>query len=193
MNYYEIKTDFYEFSHQNFITEIDGFDNPRAQIDWDEFLIDYLPNRPKKYRATIESGEEEVDFTTTFYGFSVISDKFAKLLEKEKISDCLIIPLIFNKQLSQPFYLLVDALRCDCVDEDNSEYEKYATDDPVRPDFSGRYSYFFKLIIDEKRAEGYDFFRLENYYNSIIVSQKIKDIYDVNHLTGASFTKVTLD
>jgi hypothetical protein len=193
MNYYEIKTDFYEFSHQNFITEIDGFDNPRAQIDWDEFLIGYLPNRPKKYRATIESGHEEVDFTTTFYGFCVISDKFVKLLEKEKISDCLVIPLIFNKQLSQPFYLLVDALRYECVDETNSDFQKFLEDDPVRPDLAGRYRAFFKLIIDSSKVDNADFFRLENEDASVIVSQKIKDIYDVNHLTGASFTKVTLD
>lgn len=131
--------------------------------------------------------------TYLFYGFCVISDKFAKLLEKEKISDCLVIPLIFNKQLSQPFYLLVDALRYECVDETNSDFQKFLEDDPVRPDLAGRYRAFFKLIIDSSKVDNADFFRLENEDASVIVSQKIKDIYDVNHLTGASFTKVTLD
>lgn len=32
MIYYEIKADFYEFPYQYFITEIDGFNNPRARL-----------------------------------------------------------------------------------------------------------------------------------------------------------------
>lgn len=193
MNYYEIKADFDEFPQQNFITEIDGFDNSRAQIDWDEFLADYLNDRTKQYTAAIESGSDEVDFTTTFYGFCVISSKFKEILEENKLSDFMIVPLMIHKKLSQPYFLLIDYLRCDCVDESNSEYEKYLTNDPVRPDFAGRYSYFFKLIIDANKTENYDFFRLTNYYSSIIVSQKVKDIYEENHLKGATFIKVTLD
>ncbi|RZF53639.1 hypothetical protein EXE30_06600 [Acinetobacter halotolerans] len=193
MDYYEIKADFYDFSNQYFITEIDGFNNPRAQLDWDEFLFEYLSNKQKQYVATIESGLEEVDFTTTFYGFCVVSEKFANLLVLEKISDCLFIPLIFNKQLSQKFYLLIDSLRYDCVDEKNSDFQKFLENDPVRPDFAGRYRAFFKLIIDASKTDNSDLFRLENEDSTVIVSQRIKDIYDSNHFTGASFTKVTLD
>jgi hypothetical protein len=193
MNYYEIKADFYEFPNQYFITEIDGFDNPRAQLDWDEFLLEYLLNKQKKYFATIESGEQEVDFTTTFYGFCVVSEKFANLLALEKISDCLIVPLAFDKVLSQKFYLLVDSLRYDCVDEINSDFQKFLENDPVRPDLAGRYRAFFKLIIDASKTENADFFRLVNEDATVIVSQKIKEIYDNNNLTGASFTKVTMN
>jgi len=193
MDFYEIKADFDSFPNQNFITEIDGFDNSRAQIDWDEFLEEYFRNRSKEYVAKIESGYEEVDFTTTFYGFCIISQKFKKLLEAHKLSSFMLIPLNFNTELSQQYFLLIDFLRCDCVDENNSEFEKYLINDPVRPDFAGRYSYFFKLIIDANKTENFDFFRLTNYFSSIIVSQKIKKIYDDNNLTGATFTKVTLD
>lgn len=193
MDYYEIAGNFYEFPNQYFITEIEGFDNPHAQLDWGDFLSEYLADKQKKYTAIIESGTEEVDFTTTFYGFCVISDKFKKLLEKHNFCDFMLIPLDFNIELSQPYYLLVDYLRSDCVDEANSQFEKYQENDPIRPDFSGRYSYFFKLIIDANKAESYDFFRLSNYYSAILVSQKIKDIYEDNKLQGATFTKVTLD
>lgn len=193
MNYYAIKDDFYVYPHQNFITEIEGFDNPRAQIDWDEFLSEQRVHKEKQYIATIDSGSEEVDFTITFYGFCVISEKFKQLLEEHKISDCMIVPLTFKKQLSQPFYLLIDPMRFNCVDETNSEFQKFLENDPVRPDLAGRYRAFFKLIIDPKKTENADFFRLANEDSTIIVSQKIKDIYDENQLTGASFNKVILD
>lgn len=39
MNYYAIKEDFYTYPHQNFITEIKGFDNSRAQIALDNNLF----------------------------------------------------------------------------------------------------------------------------------------------------------
>ncbi|MDV2440643.1 hypothetical protein QR665_14360 [Acinetobacter gerneri] len=193
MNYYAIKEDFYTYPHQNFITEIKGFDNSRAQINWDEFLLGYLKQKDRQYTATIESGYEDVDFTTTFYGFCVISNKFKQLLEKHGICDCMLIPLIFNKQLSQPYYLLIDALRFDCVDETNSEFQKFLENDPVRPDLAGRYRAFFKLIIDPSKTDGADIFRLAHEDSIIIVSQKIKDIYDENQLTGASFNKAILD
>lgn len=191
MNYYEIKTDFYEFPNQHLITEIDGFDNPKAQLSWDAFLAEYLINKPKNYTATIDGGKEEVDFTTTFYGFCIVSKKFATLLTMAKIRDILLIPLKFNKELSQEFYLLVDSLRFDCVDETSSDFQKFLENDPVRPDFAGRYRAFFKLIIDTSKTNNADFFRLKNEDSTIIVSQKIKDIYDSNQLIGANFTKVT--
>lgn len=193
VDYYEIETDYYEFPHQHFITEIQGFDNPKAQMDWDEFYLAYRLNKHQQYIATIESGSEEVDFTTTFYGFCVISEKFKRLLEQERISDMMIIPLSFERKLSQPFYLVMDYLRSDCVDETHSEFQKFVENDPVRPDLAGWYSAFFKLIIDATKTEGYDFFRLEKAPSVIIASQTIKDIYDTNGLTGARFTKVTLD
>ncbi len=192
MDYFEMSCDFYTFPQQNFITEIYGFDNPRAQIDWDEFLSEYLVNKEKQYFATIKSGTEEVDFTTTFYGFCVISEKLKQLFEKHKISDCMIVPLAMNQTQSQPFYLLIDPLRYDCVDETHSEFEKFLENDPVRPDLAGQYRAFLKLIIDPQKTENADFFRLENEGATIIVSQNIKDIYEENHLTGASFKKITL-
>ncbi|MCU4562722.1 imm11 family protein [Acinetobacter sp. WU_MDCI_Abxc222] len=192
MTYYEMKADFYEFPHQYFITEIVGFDNPRAQIDWDEFLLENSVNKGKKYIAIIDSGDQEVDFTTTFYGFCVISHRFKLLLEEYRLTDCMVVPLEFNKQLSQQFYLLIDPLRYDCVDETNSDFQKFIENDPVRPDLAGHYRAFFKLIIDAEKTENADFFRIDKENATIIVSQNIKDIYETNHLTGACFTKVTV-
>ncbi|WEI11746.1 imm11 family protein [Acinetobacter soli] len=155
-------------------------------------MAEYLLDKQKSYLATIESGKEEVDFTMTFYGFCIVSEKFANILAAEKISDCLIVPLSFDKELSQKYYLLVDPLRYDCVDERNSDFQKFLENDPVRPDLAGRYRAFFKLIINASKADNADIFRLTNEDATVIVSQKIKNIYENNHLTGANFTKVTI-
>lgn len=192
MNYYEIKADFYNFPTQHFITEINGFDNPRAQYNWDEFIHDYSIHKNRKYTAIIESGSEEVDFSTTFYGFCIISEKFKLVLEENKISDFLVVPLSFEKELSQKFYLLIDFLKYDCVDESSSNFQKFIENDPVRPDLAGQYRAFFKLIIDASKTENSDLFRLLKEPTTIVVSQRIKDLYDNNNLTGASFSKITL-
>jgi hypothetical protein len=192
MDYYEIKADFYNFPNQYFITEISNFNNPKAQLNWDDFLKNYSTDRHEKYIATIESGNEEVDFSTTLYGFCIVSEKFAQLLERIQIDDFLIVPLSFEKQLTQRFYLLVDFLTYDCVDEVNSEFQKFIENDPVRPDLAGQYRAFFKLTIDASKVDNADLFRLEKEKTTIIVSQRIKNIYEENNLKGACFTKVTL-
>ena len=78
----------------------------------------------------------------------------------------------------------------ECVDENQSKFEKFQLDDPVRPDLAGEYSSLHRLTIDSRRAVGKDAFRLAGSGVEVIVSETIKCRFEQYKLTGAIFEPV---
>ena len=70
----------------------------------------------------------------------------------EIIDDCLVAPLAFNTELSHKFYLLVDSLSYDCVDEISSDFQKFLENDPVRPDVVADIVLFLLIIGASKQT-----------------------------------------
>lgn len=68
----------------------------------------------------------------------------------------------------------------------------FTPDDPVRPDLAGEYSGFFKLVIDNAKANasGHGIFRLARFNVAIIVSAQIKSTLETAECTGTEFAHV---
>lgn len=151
MNYYQINDDFYTFPNQLFITEIKGFSNPTSKKTPSELLKE--GHTSWVHQTIVKSGYMEVDYTESFFGYCIVSQKVKDLIEANQILDVDFIPLELDIKTTQPYYCMLDLLRFDCVDEVHSEFTRFVENDPVRPDRAGEYSGFFKLIILKLKYE----------------------------------------
>ncbi|MCU0393680.1 MAG: hypothetical protein MUE81_21410 [Thermoflexibacter sp.] len=132
----------------------------------------------------------EKDFSLAGYaGVPVVSEKIKEsLIEFDEIQ---FIPVkIVGKNVYCDYFILYTKYEIECVDEDKSEYKKFQVNDIVRPDKVGQFRAFFKLVIDTEKIDDVDIFRLRRCNVVIIVSKKIKDVFEKLNLTGATFLKV---
>jgi len=198
MNYYEIKEDFYTYPHQFFILEVGGFNN----VPYDENIFggELLKNGHDKYihNTKVKSGCMEVDYTVSAMGYSIVSERFKNLLDKEEIKDVWFIPLRLDTVSSKLYYCMITIPRLDCVDEKNTEFwtptcelenGEYVMSYSIFND-RGNYKSFIRLVLDTSKIGSENIFHLNNSSFDLIVSQKIKDIFEQNSLIGAEFKKV---
>jgi hypothetical protein len=100
---------------------------------------------------------------------------------------------ITNREVSTNYYVMITEDRLDCVDEERSEFQKFEKNDPIRPDLCGNYRTFFNLVIDPKRAQGRNIFRIQRRESALIVSEEIKKRFEAVGATGAVFDSVMGD
>jgi hypothetical protein len=127
-----------------------------------------------------------MDYTTTeAYVVPIVSVALKQALEFVK--DVQFLPVKIEEKL---YYIMVICSVIACLDESESEFEKYTENDLVGPDKAGDYKSFYKMKIDEKKVGVKNIFRLGGYDIAIIVSEKVKkEIENINSLT-AKFKEV---
>lgn len=143
------------------------------------------------YEIEVYQDGEEMDFTISGYAsVLVVSEKIKILFELIPDAAVRFIPVsIVNKKVSNDYYLMIITLKIDAVEQEKSDFERYEENDPVRPDLAGKYSGFFKLVIDENKAAGNPIFRIEGYDVTIIASELVKHKFDDAGI-AADFTPV---
>ena len=94
-------------------------------------------------------------------------------------------------QTSFNYFILVIKNEIDCVNEDESIFDKWEENDPIRPDKAGQYKTFYKLKIDENKIQDCDIFRLKRYNSITIVSEKLKEKLTENNVSGLKFELVS--
>lgn len=188
MNYYDIFIADMEFPNRWHLGEIYNIDNWIFRLK--------MKDVPLQTRHTIELEPDgvEMDYTLASpYGVSVVSQTIKSLLQD--IPDVAFMPLtIEGKKTFKSYFGLVVYPHLNCVDESKSDFQKFAPNDPVRPDRADRagdYNGFFKLVIDPLRVEGHDIFRIVRSGSQLIISQKIKDRFDAAGVTGVVYKPVT--
>lgn len=92
-----------------------------------------------------------------------------------------------DEGVTDSYFLVVDTVRVDCVDEEFSEFEKFDVDDDARPDLAGHYRAFYKLVVDADSAAGHDYFRIKKCESVLVVSDVVLDIVMKGEFLGASF------
>ncbi|KRG74225.1 hypothetical protein ABB30_14520 [Stenotrophomonas ginsengisoli] len=91
------------------------------------------------------------------------------------------------------YFVMTIETQVDCIDQVQSSFERFASNDPVRPDLDGRYRVFTNLIIDSQRIGGHHIFRLSDYLRAIIVSEVVKERLEMAGVIGAKFDLVSSD
>ncbi len=76
-----------------------------------------------------------------------------------------------------------------CVDEEKSEILRWA-DQNGRPEKVGKYRRITNLTIDPKKVGNHKLFRLDGWEVALIADDTIKEAFERNDVTGASFLPV---
>ncbi|WP_394003241.1 imm11 family protein [Luteimonas sp. WGS1318] len=91
------------------------------------------------------------------------------------------------------YFLMIIETQIDCVDEERSDFIKFDSKDPVRPDLSGSYQSFFNLVVDPKKIGDSHIFRVMGYIGAIVVSEEVRDRFERAGVVGAIFESVNGD
>jgi len=139
----------------------------------------------------------EVDYSLAGYaGVPVLSKAAVRALDGLPEVDIPYVGVVFNpveivgQDVNDDYYVMIIEDLVDCVDEDRSEFEKFSSDDSIRPDLAGRYSYFLNFVIDPDKVGGKNVFRVYNYPGAIVVSEVFKDRFERSGIGGVLFSSV---
>jgi hypothetical protein len=153
--------------------DIDEFDFKRGKL--------FSKESELYYEITKKGAATDLTFAGVF--IPVIS----KSLKEEITSlteDCVQFIPVNIKNQKEKYYIINTLKIIDCIDMEKSGYMKI--NKPSLPKYS-----FYKLIIDELKVP-VDIFRLKNWESALIISNKIKIIFEKHNMDGIIFRKVTL-
>ncbi|WP_148059445.1 imm11 family protein [Sinobacterium caligoides] len=144
----------------------------------------------REYEIEVCRDGSEMDYTCNeAYGVSVVSKKF-----KEALSSVADIEFakanIVGKKTDSEFYIMAVPKELECINEEASEFQKFKVNDPVRPDKAGEYRGFFKMVVNPKKCEGFNIFRVKGFSIAIVVSAKVKQNLESAGVLGAQFKSV---
>lgn len=180
MNYYEL-TDDINFPNRWYLGDIAFTDN------WG--LAQRL-DPEREYEIELCRDGSEMDYTCTeVYGVSVVSKKF-----KDAVFGIAGITFakvnIFGKKTISEFYIMAVAQELACINEEESEFQKFEVNDPVRPDKAGEYRGFLKMVVDPKKCAGFNIFRVKGFSIAIVVNAQVKQNLESEGVLGAQFKSV---
>lgn len=144
------------------------------------------------YKLSLTRDGAEMDFTLTdAFVVPIVSERFKSAVDF--VDGVRFIRLTLEREMktAYDYYAMVTDEMVDCFDEQVSVYQTYKPDDPVRPDRTGEYHSVLKLVVDAKKAAGYDIFRIKRYPAALIVSDRVKNILDKLDLSGIRYELCT--
>lgn len=188
MDYYEILDELYIPKKRWFLGSI-NFDG-----EWD-FWKYVSPGKldipQKELFVTTRKKGLPLDFTMADFELPIINEKVKNLINQEELQ---FIPVKLEADPNSKinYYLMVVNKEVECVDESKSVFVKWLKNDPIRPDKTGEYKSFEKLILNPvdipKEA---NIFRLKKYDLVIVISEKLKRLLEENKVSGVQYKKIT--
>ena len=147
-------------------------------------------NPEREYEIKVYRDGSEMDYTCNeAYGVSVVSKKF-----KEALSDVSNITFakanIIGKGASGEFFIMAVPKELECISEEESKFQKFEVNDPVRPDKAGEYRAFCKMAVNPAKCAGFSIFRVKGFRIAIVVSAEIKQKLESAGVSGAKFKRV---
>ncbi len=180
LKYYELADDI-NFPNRWYLGDVAFADN------W-ELAHSLDPER--EYEIEVCRDGSEMDYTCNeAYGVSVVSKKFKEALlgvddiEFAKAN-------IIGKKTDSEFYIMALPKELECINEKESEFQKFEVNDPVRPDKAGEYRGFFKMVVNPEKCAGFNIFRVKGFSIAIVVSAQVKQNLESAGVLGAQFKSV---
>lgn len=130
------------------------------------------------------------EFTFAASHMPIVSQRLAELIESLCQGQVQRFPITVLPSLSGYEILNVTAT-ADCVDETRTRYIKKWTLDSARPDRVGKFSEIGGLIIDPRRTNKYDIFRVHDWEIALVVSDRVKEAMERIDNLGVVFEPVT--
>ena len=188
MNYYELLDELYVPKKRWSLGSI-NFDG-----EWDfwKYISPGKVDIPQKelFVTTRKKGLP-IDFTMADFELLVINERVKNLISDEEVQ---FIPIKLEADPISKinYYLMVVNKEVECVDESKSVFVKWLKDDPIRPDKVGKYKSFEKLILNPIQIpKEANIFRLKKYDIVIVISEKLKLLFEENKISGVQYKKIT--
>ena len=147
---------------------------------------------PEPVPFAIKVNGEPVDFSSTAFGATVVSQRFADVVHQLAPNDIQRIPALVDSP--QTWEILNVLPSPDCIDHSASTIQ-YFPDDPTqcgsRPDMAGQPRGVTKLVISPELVGEHHIFRPADWQVATIVSEQIKSALTDLRATGVEFWPVT--
>jgi len=181
MKYFELNDDI-NFPDRWYLGDIFKVDNWKLSTS--------IPENAINMKIKLVRDGEEMDITfTEAYGVPIVSLKVREALDG--IQGIAFIPVqVQGKNCTTEYFVLVTTEVVECVDEINSEFQKFEENDPVRPEKAGEYRAFMKLRLDSSKIVDIDIFRLMNFEVAVVISERVKEKLESVSTTGLALTAV---
>jgi hypothetical protein len=190
MKYYRLMDELNKIKDRWFLKSLNVVDENKISV-W-KFLSPAPVNLPDtaKLKISVREIGKALDFTFADFEVLIVNEKVAFFLSDV---ECQLLPVEVGGVKNEHSYFVVVILNSvDCLDESRSVFEKWQSDDPIRPDLAGDYKGIYKLFVDPNKINPNNtIFRLGKSDNVIIVSEKLKKQFESNGITGVKFKEVT--
>lgn len=123
-------------------------------------------------------------------GAPVLSGRAMEIIRGLVCDEAEFIPARVEGEATEYFVMNILS-RVKCLDEERTQYVEKWTKDSNRPDLAGEYKKVRGIVIHQAAAIGRNLFRMWGSPQHIIVSQRVKDAFEGNGLTGARFCDVS--
>jgi hypothetical protein len=138
----------------------------------------------------IDGNAFKYDVIWTWYSEPVINERVIKILKEEGLTGYILKPVTIkkikkNKPEKIPLYQELNIVGKAGVHPDTELIVVGRCDACKHVDYRGWKN---KLIIDEKKWDGSDFFHLDPYPGGIFVSERVKEVFEKHKVTGVEFT-----
>jgi hypothetical protein len=186
MNFYILEDNLYVPANRWFLGNIDL---KEGESFWKYLIAGEVDIPLKPLLIGVREEGIPLDFTMADFELPIVNEKVAGLLDSDEVQ---LIPVLIKKfEESQQYFLMVIRFRIACVDEEKSVFDKWEPGNSIRPDLAGNYKSIYKLVLNTEDIGKRNIFRLKKYNSFIIISEKLKNLFDKNKITGINYKKVT--
>jgi hypothetical protein len=182
MKYYRLLDDL-SVKGRWFLGEIEDQD-----VDFWQYLYGKpLKQKPKdKLNIAVNESGNPLDFTYASFEIPIVNEKGKSVFNKNDVN----FYQIANNSFNENYYLGHVLNELECVDEENSTFDKFELNDKIRPDKAGQYKTIYKLKLNPNVVYPNEIFRIKNYSVALIVSENIKRKFEELKLKGVKFEEV---
>ena len=143
---------------------------------------------PDPLTVPVRDPGHELDFSFAAFDMLVVTGRVGALIEHVAPGDIQRIPVRVEPATGS-FEILNVLPVIDCIDRDRT-VGTFWTPDDGRPEKVGQYRMIIDLKLDSARVGGHDIFRVGGWDIAVIVTERLKDALQREHVTGLTYRAV---
>lgn len=152
---------------------------------WNYISANEVINLQDNYAVDISQKGKPLDLTFGNFEILICNGKAAEIFgnDVQKIS------ITIKGEVAQYFIIVIKS-ELDCIDKEQSVFKTWEIGNEIRPDLAGTYQCFSKIVVDPKKINDQNIFRIKGFNVAVIVSSKIKNLFESNNFSGVTFREV---
>lgn len=163
--------------------------------DWKLLSPKHIDLKIPHYTVKLVSDGEILDYSETVRGVPIVSERLKSCLETSDllVNNVEFRPVKIYGKKTPKMYVLLILEEEDVIDYQRSDYISYDKSELISRVDLGDIRMIFDLVVDAKKIGSRHFLRLENRKKALIVSQLVKEKFELANLRGPLFLSVNGD